>query len=158
MRLLIAAIFILYTSLGFSQENLQHKVVKGETLYSISKKYNVPVSQLEELNPQAKKSLALHSILIISENKNSQNSNAFEHKVVAKETLFGLSKRYNVSIEKLKELNPSIEFEGLKVGTVLKIADSTSQTISDQKADKKSNRKKRIKKKNQNFKKFYILC
>lgn len=145
MRFLIAAIFILFTSLGFSQENLQHKVVKGETLYSISKKYNVPVSQLEQLNPQAKKSLSLHSILIISENNNTQNSNVFEHKVIAKETLFGLSKRYNVSIEKLKELNPSIESEGLKVGTVIKIADSTSQTISDQKADKKSKRKKKKK-------------
>ncbi len=40
---------------------LNHKVEKGETIYSISKKYNVKESQLLELNPELSKGLKLGS-------------------------------------------------------------------------------------------------
>lgn len=139
MKFFITAIFSLFISLGFSQENLQHKVCKGESLYSISKKYKVSVSDLEELNPAAKKGLAVNSILQISSKNESE---VFEHNVVAKETLFGLSKKYNISIENLKELNPIIESEGLKVGQVLKLSKSENNSISEKEAVKKSKRKK----------------
>ena len=119
MKFFITAFFFLFISLGFSQENVQHKVRKGESFYSISKKYNITVSQLEMLNPTAKKGLSVNSILQISTKRETE---VFEHKVEAKETLFGLSKKYNLSIEKLKQLNPSIESEGLKVGMILKIS------------------------------------
>lgn len=101
---------------------------KGETLYSISKKYNVTVSQLEELNPTAKNGLSINSILQISKNNESES---IEHQVVAKETLYGLSKKYNVSVEKLKQFNPSIESEGLKIGMILKIPTSSNTVVSD---------------------------
>jgi cell wall-associated NlpC family hydrolase len=119
MKFFITAFFLLFISLVFSQENLQHKVRKGESLYSISKKYNVTVSQLEMLNPTAKKGLSVNSSLQISTKK---ETDVFEHKVEAKETVFGLSKKYNLSIEKLKQMNPSIESEGLKVGSIVKVS------------------------------------
>lgn len=128
MKFFITAIFSLFISLGFSQENLTHTVQKGETLYSISKKYKVSVSQLEELNPTAKKGLSINSILQISEKKEAE---IVTHKVVAKETLFGLSKKYNISIDKLKQLNPNIESEGLKIGSVLKISNSKNNYIPE---------------------------
>lgn len=118
MRFVFVTIFTFFTSMVFSQENLNHTVQKGETLYSISKKYKVSVSQLETLNPEAKNGLAINSMLKISERKESENQ---EHKVEPKETLYGLSKKYNISIEKLKKLNPTIESEGLKVGMILKL-------------------------------------
>ena len=128
MRFLLAAIFVFVTCLSFSQENLQHTVRKGETLYGISKKYNVTVSQLEELNPTAKNGLSIHSILQISARKSAE---IIHHQVLAKETLFGLSKKYNVSIEKLKQFNPSIKSEGLKIGAILKIPTSLNTVVSD---------------------------
>lgn len=141
MKFFITAIFFLFISLGFSQENLQHKVQKGETLYSISKKYKVSISQLEQINPAAKKGLAINSILQISVN-NDNEVGAEEHKVMPKETLFGLSKKYNISIEKLKELNPSIESEGLKVGQVLRFSKSENYSISEKVSVEKPKRKK----------------
>ena len=128
MRFLLAAIFVFVTCLSFSQENLKHTVRKGETLYSISKKYNVTVSQLEELNPTAKNGLSINSILQISKKNESES---IEHQVVAKETLYGLSKKYNLSVEKLKQFNPSIESEGLKIGMILKIPTSSNTVVSD---------------------------
>lgn len=118
MKFFITSLFFLFTFLGFSQENIQHTVRKGESLYSISKKYKVSVSDLEQLNPTAKNGLAINAILQISAKKETE---IIQHEVVAKETLFGLSKKYNISIEKLKQLNPIIELEGLKVGQVLQL-------------------------------------
>ena len=128
MKFFITAIFLLFISLGFSQENLIHTVRKGESLFSISKKYNVSVSDLELLNPTAKKGLAVNAVLQISSKKETE---VVEHEVVAKETLFGLSKKYNISIEKLKQLNPSVESEGLKVGMILKISKTKNSSIPE---------------------------
>lgn len=131
MKFFITSLFFLFLHFGFSQETQTHTVQKGETLYSISKKYKVSVAQLEALNPTAKKGLTINSILQISEKKVKEQS--IEHTVVAKETLFGLSKKYNISIEKLKLLNPSIEKEGLKTGMVLKISDDNRKPIVENK-------------------------
>lgn len=139
MKFFITAIFLLFISLGFSQENLIHTVRKGESLYSISKKYDVTVSDLEQLNPTAKKGLAVNSILQISVKKDSEIT---EHEVIAKETLFGLSKKYNISIEKLKQLNPNIELEGLKVGQVLKVSKTKNSFIPEKIVVEKPNQEK----------------
>jgi peptidoglycan endopeptidase LytE len=140
MKFFITAIFSLFISLGFSQENLQHTVRKGESLYSISKKYNVTVSHLEQLNPSAKKGLDVNAVLRISAKKETEE--VLEHEVVAKETLFGLSKKYNLSIEKLKQLNPSVELEGLKVGQVLKVSKTRNHSISEKIIVEQSKQKK----------------
>lgn len=127
MRFVFATIFTFFTCMVFSQENLNHTVQKGETLYSISKKYKVSVAQLETLNPEAKNGLAINSKLKISERNESEIT---EHKVAPKETLYGLSKKYNISIEKLKQLNPIIESEGLEIGMVLKLSNDYKSSNS----------------------------
>ena len=140
MKFFIAVILLLFMSLGFSQENLQHTVRKGESLYSISKKYKVSVSDLEQLNPTAKKGLSVNSILQIAVKKEIENG--VHHEVVAKETLFGLSKKYNISIDKLKQFNPSIESEGLKTGMVLQLSHSKNNFFTEGIVVEKSKPKK----------------
>jgi cell wall-associated NlpC family hydrolase len=94
---------------------------------------------LEQLNPKAKKGLDVNTILQISEKKDVE---VLEHEVVAKETLFGLSKKYNISIEKLKQLNPSVESEGLKVGQFLQVSKSKNYSIPEKIVVEKPNQKK----------------
>ena len=129
MKFFITSLFFLFTFLGFSQENLQHTVRKGESLYSISKKYKVSVSHLEQLNPSAKKGLDVNVILQISVKKDTE---IIEHEVIAKETVFGLSKKYNISIEKLKQWNPIIESEGLKVGQILQVSKTKNTSVFEE--------------------------
>ena len=43
------------------------------------------------------------------------------HKVKKKETLYGLARQYNISIEQIKEFNPLIEKIGLKKKMQLQI-------------------------------------
>lgn len=121
-KLLFLLLFVI-TNVVFSQENIKHSVSKGESVYSIAQKYNVKPAEILALNPKAKKTLQLNMVLQIpSKNKVEEKKiETVEHEVVAKETLYGLSKKYNTSIDKIKEANPTIETEGLKIGLKLTI-------------------------------------
>ncbi|MFK7001066.1 C40 family peptidase [Flavobacterium oreochromis] len=137
--------FLWFSISVFGQEKLKHKVVSGESVYSIAQKYNVKQSEIIELNPKAKKTLQLNMILEIptSKIKNKESEVVLvEHEVLTKETLYSLSKKYNTTIEKIKELNPNIESQGLKIGEHIKI--STQQNIEglNAKAEKPKKKKK----------------
>lgn len=125
------------TNAVFSQEKIQHSVSKGESVYSIAQKYNVKPAEILALNPKAKKTLQLNMVLQIpSKNKVEEKKiETVEHEVAAKETLYGLSKKYNTSIDKIKEANPAIETEGLKIG--LKLIIPTGESKVDAVASKK---------------------
>jgi len=118
------------TNIIFSQEKIQHSVSKGESVYSIAQKYNVKPAEILALNPKAKKTLQLNMVLQIP-SKNTVEEKQPEtivHEVAAKETLYGLSKKYNTSIDKIKQANPVIESEGLKIGLKLTIPVGANNT------------------------------
>ena len=59
-------VFILATTSVFAQNTVKHKVVQGESIYSIAKKYEVKENAIYELNPNVKgKPLQLKTVLII---------------------------------------------------------------------------------------------
>lgn len=120
---LLTLLFFVITNAVFSQEKIQHSVSKGESVYSIAQKYNVKTAEILALNPKAKKTLQLNMVLQIpSKNKvEEKKAETIEHEVAAKETLYGLSKKYNTTIDKIKQANPVIETEGLKIGLKLNI-------------------------------------
>lgn len=121
-KLLTLLLFVIANAV-FSQEKIQHSVSKGESVYSIAQKYNVKPAEILALNPKAKKTLQLNMMLQIpSKNKvEEKKSEIVEHEVLAKETLYGLSKKYNTTVDRIKEVNPIIEKEGLKIGLKLNI-------------------------------------
>lgn len=112
-------------------EVIAHQVVSGETLYSLSKKYQVSESEILSLNPNAN-NLKAGSVLYIPKAKEESVSEAitpatnefsdkyFEHIIESGETLWGTTRRYGVSEEQLKELNPILN-TGFPAGAVLKI-------------------------------------
>ncbi len=112
-------------------ELMSHKVTKGETLYSIAKKYNVSESEILFFNPGAK-NLKTGDILYLpaKEMSNTQpkvapetgksSNQYFEHIIVSGETMWGISRKYGVSENKLKELNPVLK-TGFPAGVVIKI-------------------------------------
>jgi LysM repeat protein len=124
-----------------------HIVIPGETLYSIAKKYNVSVDELKKVNPNAGTSgLGIGDELVIpgalastdtKKNNPVQERNAVDplkptaHKVVARETLYSISKRYGVSVEELKKYNPELA-NGLKVGQTLRLSATIELPKEDQ--------------------------
>ncbi|PIF60128.1 LysM peptidoglycan-binding domain-containing protein [Flavobacterium sp. 2] len=135
-RLIIVLFFF---SVGaFSQEKFtKHKISKGENITVIAKKYGVKVKDIQYANPNAPKVLKLNSVLLIpnknvrtaqksSQNEASKTKNiAYDapgsHEVSQKETLWGIAKKYNVSVDELKKANPTLETDGLKIGQHLNI-------------------------------------
>ena len=134
------------TNAVFSQEKIQHSVSKGESVYSIAQKYNVKPAEILALNPKAKKTLQLNMVLQIpSKNKVEEKKiETVEHEVAAKETLYGLSKKYNTSIDKIKEANPAIETEGMKIGLKLTIPVGDNKTEVVAKKEEKSKVKEAV--------------
>ena len=139
----LALSFLFVTTVAFSQDRIKHVVASGETIYNIAKKYDVKESEILELNPQVKGSaIQLKSVLLIP-NKNDKPKETQKltekikpkekiqsketanltiiHQVLAKETLYGISKQYKTTVDKIKEVNPSIEKEGLKEGSSITI-------------------------------------
>ena len=124
----------------FAQDSfVKHKISKGENLSVIAKKYGVKVKEISDANPNASKILKLNSVLLIP-NKNTAkvktksepksevvaSTSPNSHEVAAKETLWGISKKYNVSVDDLKKANPLLETEGLKIGQQITIPSNSS--------------------------------
>jgi len=136
-RLIFIFIFLFFSVSVFSQENyIKHTISKGDNLTSIAKKYGVKPNDISNANPDAPKILKLNSVLLIPNTNKSSAIKSNEpvaettpgsHEVLAKETLWGISKQYKISVEELKDANPSLETEGLKVGQRINIPIKSNQ-------------------------------
>jgi LysM repeat protein len=121
---------IIRKSDGFTDENNTHTVSAKETVYGLTKLYNVTESELEKSNPGIlANGLKIGDQLVIPTKKaiiteikstTSDGKKGREHIVEAKETLYSISKEYNVTVEDLEKLNPETK-NGLPIAFVLKI-------------------------------------
>jgi LysM repeat protein len=123
-----------------------HKLEPKETLYSLGKRYHVSVSEIQEVNPQEKDGYKIDQIgreLLIplkedefqslSEVK-SPNPNRKQHTVIAGETLYSLSKQYEVNQEDLMAWN-DLSSTNLSVGQKLWISNPSEFPSKQKKQD-----------------------
>lgn len=107
-----------------TSETREHVVLPKETKYGIARKYGLTVKELEELNPKVEvlqPGVMLRVGTDVLDEPVILTDKVFEfYEVRPKETLFGLSRRFEVSQDSLVSLNPALE-EGLKTGMVLKV-------------------------------------
>lgn len=122
-----------------------HIVKKGETLYSISKQYNIPTERLAEINQLTDFNVKENQNLLISGDVNAlkdrkkaeaiaaiantpvvpaKQQKIVNHEVLPKETLTSISKKYGITINELVENNPFLKAEGLKIGQTLAVPTS----------------------------------
>ncbi len=100
-----------------------HIVKPGNSLYGLYRLYNVGVDDIKKANPSIGDDLKEGQRILIPAPAKiipAKESKTVLHKVKAKETLYGISKQYNVSIESIRENNPFLS-EGLKIGQELRI-------------------------------------
>lgn len=108
-----------------------HVVTQGNTLYAISKTYNVAIADIEKHNPVINtEGLKVNQTLLIpvtKENKDElapiteQTANFITHKVQPKETLYAISKQYSTTLTALLKANPEVESQGLKEGMLIQV-------------------------------------
>jgi len=146
---------LLIPNSGANSSSITHKVAPKETIFSIAKKYNVSVSDIEKWNKDVlqdglkinqeiyvSKPSASNTPLIPKENKPQVKPfdvvkeekvkttiSTFLHTVVAQQTKYGIASKYGLTVEELEKLNPQIA-EGLKVGEILKIKTTQENKVS----------------------------
>ena len=102
----------------------------------MSKTYGVSQEDIIANNPQVRAGLKLGQEIVIpqpsvKESANEQlnmEGNVLYHTIKQGETLYRLSKNYNISIENILKLNPGVSPENFKIGTVIKIVANAPKT------------------------------
>ena len=107
-----------------------YTVEASEGLYRISKKFNVLQADIYKANPGITEAIKAGQTLYIPVNKgngsksmqkSSYQKKIIEHKVLAKQTLYSISKMYGVEQSDIVGMNPEIQGNTIKIGQTLKI-------------------------------------
>lgn len=113
-----------------------HSVKKGETIFSIAKKYDITVEDIYALNKWAERGIRVGDKLKIPKEKKTdkkevktenpttvkpQPTSYKSHKVEPKQTLYSLGLIYNVSVEDILQSNPGLNENNFQVGKTIKI-------------------------------------
>lgn len=114
----------------------EHVVESGNTMYSLQKLYGVTSEELLKLNPDLSAGLKLDQKILIQIKESEVKDTLSEtstYKVKKKETLYGLSKKFNISIDDLIKLNPELK-DGLRKGQVIKVPFSEKEEVEEEQA------------------------
>jgi LysM repeat protein/ABC-type branched-subunit amino acid transport system substrate-binding protein len=111
-----------------------HTVEQGQTLYAIAKVYSLEVNDIVLDNPDAIDGIKPGQELKILLSKSVRNSYSTSttdgktktHKVESGQTLYSISRQYNVTVESIKAINPELK-DGLKAGMVIKLPDNAKE-------------------------------
>ena len=138
------------------ESTFEHTIVRGESLYSISKTYKVPIRSIIALNPGSERGIKAGATLkipqryqkpekqsiplvqkdtqtamntadseVVEDSSNGTSNEYVYHTIADGETLFSISKRYDVDIETILKLNPGISATHMKKGSVIRITPDT---------------------------------
>lgn len=128
-----------------------YTVAKGETLYSLSKRYGVTIDQITEANPTLKDGLKAgqmikipHPTSVVKKTKPAKRSKKqFKSHTVSKgETFYSIARKYEVSITTLMEDNANVDPAHLAVGQLLyirrsEIGGTTESQVQEQMEEQK---------------------
>jgi LysM repeat protein len=107
-----------------------HQVEEKETLYSLSKRYDVSISAITTVNATAENGLTIGQILRIPvPGKHPMEDGRIKHIVQPKETLYSIARAYKISVEDIKEWN-KMSMNILDIGQELIIYPEGKKEIS----------------------------
>ncbi len=100
-------------------------VKNGDTLSEIAEKFNMPLEKLRKINnfkksPKIKIGMELNVVgtkRILKERKHSTR-----YQVKRGDTLWSISKKFNLTMSELKLLNPKVRRRGLKKGSIINVS------------------------------------
>ncbi len=104
---------------------MTHTVKSGDSLFSISKKYNIPVEQIRSLNKILSDAIYPGQILLLKAEPST--SLIRKHTVRAGESLYAIARQYGLSVTELKQLNP-LASSNLRIGQELIISSPEKQS------------------------------
>ena len=118
---------VTYSFNGQEENTFYHTVEQGQTVYGISIMYNVSEEDIYRLNPSSREFIRIGEKLKIPQketlNASSESmDNIFVfHTIQPQETLFGVSRQYNLTVEDLSKANPGLSPQTFAAGKNIRI-------------------------------------
>ena len=105
-----------------------YTVKKGDSLYSIAKKYNTTVDELKRTNNLTSNTLSIGQVLKLPSDKASnveKEENTISYTVQKGDSLYSIARKYDTTIDRIKDLN-NLTTNLLSIGQVLLIPTDTN--------------------------------
>lgn len=127
-----------------------HTVTKGQSLYSISSMYNVSIADIVKENPGSDAGIKVGQSLKIPQNGDNQVT---FHTIQSGETLYKLSVKYGVSVERICQANPGLSAKNFRVDQVIAIPPvAKSEQVSAEVVDQLPSSPAKVEKKDESLK------
>ena len=127
-----------------------HTVTKGQSLYSISSMYNVSIADIVKENPGSDAGIKAGQALKIPQKDGSQ---VIFHTIQSGETLYKLSVKYGVSVERICQANPGLSAKNFRVDQVIAIPPvAKSEQVSAEVIDQLPSSPAKVEKKDESLK------
>jgi len=94
-----------------------HTVEKGQTVFSIASMYRVSIDVIYKLNPQSKTLIKVGEQLKIPQESGSY----IYHVIKPQETLYAVSRKYQLKGEDILEVNPGLSTQTFQIGKIIRI-------------------------------------
>ncbi|MDR1372158.1 MAG: LysM peptidoglycan-binding domain-containing protein [Dysgonamonadaceae bacterium] len=94
-----------------------HTVERGQTVYSISQMYHVTMDDIYSLNPDSRTVVREGQKLKIPQESGSY----VFHTIQPQETLYGVSKKYDMKGEDILSVNPGLSVQTFQIGKIIRI-------------------------------------
>ncbi len=137
-KLFFSAILMLFINLVSAQVLREHTIDSTDNLEAIAQRYGVLPEDIIDLNPEAKNQLFVGNVLLIPNpiqkkslvTKEIQEVISYKiHRVKRKESLYSISKKYNVSVEEIKKNNQKLYETTLKFKDKIYIPKYKTRTV-----------------------------
>lgn len=113
----------------FSEEDTPSEttyiVKKGDTLYSISSRFKIPIENIIKLNNLTSNTLQIGQILKLKEETFPESK---YYTVQKGDNLYSIARKYNTTVEALKKIN-NLDSNNLQIGKILLIENAAEPQI-----------------------------
>lgn len=103
-------------------------VQKGDSLWSIAKKYGLTVAELKKLNNLTSDSLSIGKKLVVKDTSSSDDVGVY-YTVKSGDTLYGIANKYDLSVDELKKMN-NLSSNTLSIGQKLLVSGTETGPVN----------------------------
>ena len=96
------------------ENTISYTVQKGDSLYSIARKYDTTIDRIKELNNLTTNLLSIGQVLLIPTDTNLETT----YTVQKGDSLYSIAKKYDTTVDRLKQLN-NLSSNLLSIGQIL---------------------------------------
>lgn len=106
------------------KRQIRHTVAKGETVYAIAKKYNVPTNLIYHQNPSARTGIKAGETLTIMPDEKMASAELYV--IQSKDTPYSVAKKFNCAVEDIFRENPGVSEKNFKAGSTINVTANTN--------------------------------